>query len=160
MQKKITNTPHPASIQFSLWASFLAFHSVVVFMITVCVFLSILFGHFHRLIHLFRFHVCIDEQHNLDDIFVSKFGFKTPESTLNFDKISFDDSFTRATAKNTTKELHTSKKIDGSSDVLQSNVGTICASFCVTSDDGMVLVASIQEKCVVSRKELDRMTRM
>ncbi len=30
-----------------------------------------------------------------DNIFVSKFGFKTLESPLNFDKITFDDSVTR-----------------------------------------------------------------
>lgn len=77
--KKKSQTHRTQQVQqFSLWASFLAFHSVVVFMITVCVFLSILFGHFHRSIHLFCFHLCIDEQHNLDDIFVSKFGFKLP----------------------------------------------------------------------------------
>lgn len=96
MQKKITNTPHPPQVY--------NFHSGPLFCFSQC-------GGFYD--HSLRFPIdfiwSLSPFNSLvllpfvfrrttqysDNIFVSKFGFKTPESPLNFDKISFDDSLTR-----------------------------------------------------------------
>lgn len=97
MQKKSqTHRTHHKYTIFTLGLFFFAFHSVVVFMITVCVFLSIIFwslSPFNSLVFLPFVFRRITQRSN--DIFVSKFGFKTPESPMNFDKITFDDSLTR-----------------------------------------------------------------
>lgn len=148
MQKKITNTPHPPQVY--------NFHSGPLFSFSQC-------GGFYD--HSLRFPIdfiwSLSPFNSLvllpfvfrrttqysDNTFVSKFGFKIPESPLNFDKISVDDSLNKSDGEKHYQGTTHIQKIDGSRDVLQqSNVGAICASFRVTSDDGMVLVASIQEK--------------
>lgn len=77
---------------FTVWWFFLYDHSLRFFSFPY----RLWFGHFHRSIHLFSFHLCAQRQTQCpNDILVSKFGFKTPESPLNFDKITVDDSLTR-----------------------------------------------------------------